>query len=131
MKYGDEAWKALPPAKRPSFYDLAKGDLTEPSPYECDGGELIGRDPRTIPVDILARYHQAEPGGAGNGRVVRAKCLHCCCHQESEIRKCTSLACALWPYRMGTSPFRKPVSAERKAASSERMAAAWRAKEAV
>lgn len=105
MLYGDAEWKALPIPQRPLFYDLAKGDLTEQSPYECDGGELIGRDPRTIPVDVLARYHRVEPGGAGNGRVVRAKCLDCCGDQESEIRKCTALACWLWPYRMGSNPF--------------------------
>lgn len=102
MRYGDEAWKALPMAQRPSFYALAKDDLTEP-----DGpcGHLVGRDPRQIPREVLSRYYPAEAGGAGNGRVVRAKCLDCSCGQESEVRKCTALACALWPYRMGTNPF--------------------------
>jgi hypothetical protein len=95
MRYGDAAWKALPIRERPSFYQLAKDDLT----VESDGGHLIGRDPRQLSKD------QAEPGGAGNGRVVRAKCLDCCCYQEAEIRKCTALACVLWPYRMGTNPF--------------------------
>jgi hypothetical protein len=75
MRYGDAAWKALPIPKRLSFYDLAKDDLTEPSPVDADGGELIGRDPRQLSKETLAKYYRVEPGGAGNGRVVRAKCL--------------------------------------------------------
>ena len=105
MRYGDDAWKALPISERPSFYALAKDDLMERSPIESDGGHLIGCDPRRLSKETLAKYYPVEPGGAGNGRVVRAKCLDCCCYQEAEIRKCTALACALWPYRMGTNPF--------------------------
>jgi hypothetical protein len=92
MRYQDSEWMALPLRDRPSFYDLAKDDLIELSPIEADG-HPIGRDPREIPKEVLARYFRVEPGGAGNGRVVRAKCLDCCCYQESEIRKCTMLAC--------------------------------------
>jgi hypothetical protein len=43
MRYGDAAWKA-------------KGDLTEPSPVEADGGELIGRDPRQLSKETLAKH---------------------------------------------------------------------------
>jgi hypothetical protein len=105
MRYSNAAWKTLPIPEQPSFYELARHDLTEPSQIEADGGELIGRDPRQLSKETLAKYYPVEPGGAGNGRVVRAKCLDCCCYQEAEIRKCTALACALWPYRMGTNPF--------------------------
>jgi hypothetical protein len=105
MLYGDETWQGLPVSERPSFYDLAKGDLAEVSPYAKDGGELIGRDPREVPKEILAKYFRVEAGGAGNGNVVRAKCLDCCCGQESEVRKCTAFGCSLWPYRMGSNPF--------------------------
>jgi hypothetical protein len=40
-----------PIADRPSFYHLAKTDLTEPSPVESDGGEVVGRDPRKAPSE--------------------------------------------------------------------------------
>jgi hypothetical protein len=56
---------------RPSFYQFAKE--------------------RQLSKETLAKYYRVEPGGAGNGRVVRAKCLDCCCYQEAEIRKCTAL----------------------------------------
>jgi hypothetical protein len=89
------------PSERPSCYHLAKADLIETEP----GGYEIGRDPRDVPRDILAKYYPPLPGGAGNGKVVRAKCMDCCCELASEVRKCTALKCALWPYRMGTNPF--------------------------
>jgi hypothetical protein len=120
MRYGDEEWKALALKDRPSFYSLAKDELTEPSPWESDEGELIGRDPRKVPREVLERYYDG--AGAGNGKIVHAKCLDCCCSQEQEIRKCTALACVLWPYRMGTNPFRnKPeLTEEQRGAQIER-----------
>jgi hypothetical protein len=72
----------------------------ERSPYPVDGGQMIGRDPRQ-----MAR----EEWGVGFGgpilAVIRAKCLDCCCNQQYEVRKCTTVNCPLWPYRMGTNPF--------------------------
>jgi len=37
--------------------------------------------------------------------VIRAKCLDCCVHQISEVRRCQAFDCDLWPYRMGNNPF--------------------------
>ncbi len=37
-------------------------------------------------------------------RAIRLKCLDCCNGQEKEIRECTIMTCALWPYRMGRYP---------------------------
>lgn len=37
-------------------------------------------------------------------KVIRAKCLDCA-HDPSEVRKCVSVTCPLWPYRMGANPF--------------------------
>lgn len=37
-------------------------------------------------------------------KVIRAKCLDCA-HDPSEVRKCVSVSCPLWPYRMGKNPF--------------------------
>lgn len=38
-------------------------------------------------------------------KVIRKKCLDCCCGQHSEVRKCHITDCQLWPYRMGKNPF--------------------------
>jgi hypothetical protein len=35
---------------------------------------------------------------------MRAKCVDCTNHQTKEIRLCTVITCALWPYRMGKRP---------------------------
>lgn len=40
-------------------------------------------------------------------RVIRKKCLDCCCNQHSEVRKCIITDCPSWPYRMGKNPFHK------------------------
>jgi hypothetical protein len=37
-------------------------------------------------------------------RVIREKCLHCCCDQPSEVRNCTVHTCPLHPLRMGKDP---------------------------
>jgi hypothetical protein len=29
---------------------------------------------------------------------IRGKCLDCCCYQPAEVKLCTSLGCALWPF---------------------------------
>src|SRR5262245_27475621 len=41
-------------------------------------------------------------------KVIRAKCLNCCCDQPAEVRRCAITGCPLWPYRMGRNPFAKP-----------------------
>ena len=73
----------------------------EPSPVLADGGHLIGKDPRTIPVDILRRLQ----GPSTPAKAIRAKCLECCCGDASEVRKCVAADCSLWPMRVGTNPF--------------------------
>jgi hypothetical protein len=59
-------------------------------------------------------------------RVIRAKCLDCSAGMESEVRKCTAIGCALWPYRMATNPFRTPreMTPEQREAGAARLAAA-------
>ena len=85
----------------------------EPSPYDADGGHLIGRDPRTI--TDWSDY----PGQRLVGlRAIRAKCLDCS-HTQSEVRKCTAVSCPLWPLRMAAVPkgYRPPIdAAERRTA---------------
>lgn len=78
-----------------------------------------GLDPRQLSRDVLEQCgHYAKPAMA----IMRAKCLDCCAGQPSEVAKCTSVGCALWPYRMGCSPFRAPPS-EAQRANARRMAA--------
>lgn len=65
-------------------------------------GETQGHDPREMPTSLLERLgHTKSPLLT----VARAKCLDCA-HTASEVRKCTAVDCALWPYRMGTNPFK-------------------------
>jgi hypothetical protein len=103
--------------------DSARAILLEPSPYEVDGRELIGRDPRKISLEEFARAGvEGTQAGGGGLEVIRARCLDCCCYQADEVRKCVSVACANWPYRMGGNPFRKMnLSEGERAARSERM----------
>jgi len=77
--------------------------LTEQSPFAVDGGERIGRDPRRIAIN---EFDAAGIVCSPILAVVRAKCLDCCGGQSDEVRKCISIRCALWPYRMGSNPFR-------------------------
>jgi hypothetical protein len=67
-----------------------------------EAGLAIGRDPRDMGRDeLVALGHGKQP----LLKVIRARCLDCCCEQPSEVRKCTAVRCANWPYRMGSDPF--------------------------
>jgi hypothetical protein len=71
------------------------------SPYESDGGHVIGRDPRQVPLaEIRLLQHPESPIKA-----IRAKCVDCSGGNAAEARKCTAVFCPLWPMRMGVSPF--------------------------
>ena len=83
--------------------ESALSDLRQPSPFPGDDGELIGKHPGEVPLEILSRYH----GEKNPLKALRARCLDCCCQQPSEVRKCTAVACPSWPFRMGTNPFRE------------------------
>jgi hypothetical protein len=102
--------------------EAALADLREVSPFPADDGELVGKDPREAPLEILSRYHQAK----NRLRAIRERCLDCCCQQPSEVRKCTAVACPSWPYRMGTNPFREKrvMTPEQRLAMGERLARA-------
>ncbi|UVC08258.1 hypothetical protein IHQ71_24405 [Rhizobium sp. TH2] len=73
------------------------------SPYEADGGRLIGSDPRQVPLaDIRLLGHKESPIKA-----IRAKCIDCSGDNVAEARKCVAVNCALWPFRMGSNPFHR------------------------
>jgi len=84
-------------------------DFLEISGTISDGGTWIGKDPRRIPTEILAQRFAAK----NPLRALRARCLDCCCGQPNEVRKCISVDCPSWPFRMGKNPFRrKPKMSE-------------------
>lgn len=74
---------------------------------------------QTSKSEFASLGHEAQPILS----VIRAKCIDCCCGAYSEVANCTSMKCALWPYRMGTNPFRngRTFTEEQKAASADRM----------
>ena len=74
--------------------DVALATLRE----TADDGELIGRDPRKVSPEEWAR---AGISGRAILGAIRAKRLDCCVFQIDEVRKCTAVGCAPWPYRMG------------------------------
>ena len=84
--------------------------LLEVSPFADDGGELIGRDPRTIPAEDW----EGTPGRLGL-KAIRAKCLDCA-FIPSEVRKCVQTDCPLWALRMGSVP--KGYKSARRSASA-------------
>jgi hypothetical protein len=73
-----------------------------PNGHEIKGGEKIGRDPREMEVSELNGLGHTK---APLLRAIREKCIDCCVGQQSEVRKCTTFNCTLWPYRMGKNPF--------------------------
>ena len=51
----------------------------------------------------MPKIHRANYDKAMSGRsmkaAIKAFCLECVCGQKEEVRLCTDLACALYPYR--------------------------------
>lgn len=54
-------------------------------------------------------------------KVIREKCLDCCCGSIKEVALCTAERCPLWPWRMGKNPYRKPPSESQREASRLKM----------
>jgi hypothetical protein len=77
--------------------------VDEESLFEIEAGEKVGRDPRTLTPGDLAMAG-IEPSPVLDA--IRAKCVDCSGGSRSEVAKCVSVYCALWPFRMGTNPFR-------------------------
>lgn len=91
----------------------------EKSPYQSDNGALIGRYP-----DELTEAELETLGFSRQSvyKTIRAKCLDCCGGQQDEVRKCVSITCPLWIFRMGKKPkaYRAEVSDEQREAAAER-----------
>jgi hypothetical protein len=98
--------------------------LLEISGQEADGRELVGRKLSDVPSKILSSYY-AEKNPL---KAIRLRCLDCCCGSAGEVRKCISVNCPSWPFRMGVNPFRKKrtMPVEQKREMAERLARARR-----
>jgi hypothetical protein len=98
---------------------MERRDLLEISPFQSDDGELIGKYPSDVPLEILSLKFRAQ----NPLKAIRERCLDCCCGNSSEVRKCTAIDCPSWPFRMGTNPFRqkRSLSAEQKTDLVERL----------
>jgi hypothetical protein len=65
-------------------------------------GNVIGQDPRRLSTDELRELgHRGKP----LLQAMRRRCIDCCGGKKDEVRRCTAVACPLWPYRMGTDPW--------------------------
>jgi hypothetical protein len=63
-------------------------------------GENEGLDPRFLPKETLRELgHPESPIAA-----IRANCIQCSGGSVGEARKCQSLLCPLWTFRMGVNP---------------------------
>jgi hypothetical protein len=74
------------------------------STIEIVNGKSQGRDPRSMTQTELIEAGHTK---AGFYEIVRRKCVWCQNNKSHAVRKCVTVACPLWPYRMGTNPFTK------------------------
>ena len=95
-------------------------------PYLCDdkGKHCVGRDPLTIPTEILtlaghprrrtrdliAAFNNAT-GGENLGlervsgyRAIGGWCLRCLDGNAPQVRRCSTINCPFWPHRLGRNP---------------------------
>lgn len=47
-------------------------------------------------------------------KAIRKKCLDCCNYQSKEVRLCTIINCAIYPYRFGRRPDKVTVDTLKK-----------------
>jgi hypothetical protein len=45
-------------------------------------------------------------------KAIRFQCIECMGFSAFEVKKCTSVLCSLYPYRLGTNPDRKGIGGE-------------------
>lgn len=79
---------------------LDRATYLEPSPYESDGGQPIGKHPKDVSMTDLRALGHFSPI-----RAIRAKCIDCSGNSIAEARKCTAVLCPLWAFRMGSNVF--------------------------
>ena len=83
-------------------------------------GQEIGRDPREMTPDELKKLgHVRKPVL----QAIRERCVDCSGGSVNEVRLCPAVACAAWPFRMGTDPWRvkRVMTEEEKSALRHRL----------
>lgn len=103
-----------PVSDRHSVTGLSRAERAE----LLTGPDGAGLRPADVAADVLIRCgHEPIPVLS----VIRRKCLDCSGDSASEVARCSSIDCALWPFRMGSNPFRaaRQLSPERLAALLE------------
>lgn len=77
-----------------------RNTYTKISPYQADGGEIIGKRPSELTREELEDLgHPQSPVKA-----IRAKCRDCV-YSDTEVMKCVQYTCPLWPMRLGKNVF--------------------------
>jgi len=84
---------------------------------QCDGDD-VGRDPRRMSADELTQLGHSRVSPL---RALRLKCLDCCNDSAQEVRLCTAVGCASWPFRMGKNPWRRKLDPQERAALRARL----------
>lgn len=85
---------------------------------EQRGGFDVGRDPRCMRTDELEQLGHARVSPL---RALRLKCLDCCNESAQEVRLCTAVDCASWPFRLGKNPWRRKLDPQERAALQARL----------
>lgn len=82
----------------------------------------VGRDPRQMTAaELAALGHRKRP----ILDAIRQNCIECCSGNQAEVRRCSMIACPMWPYRMGSNPFvSRDYTEEQREAARTRLAAA-------
>lgn len=55
-------------------------------------------------------------------KIIRLKCLECCCWNDAEVRKCTIPDCILYRYRFGKNPVKRIMTEKQRKACAESFA---------
>lgn len=102
----------------PEGYEPENNDFWEQLTEPGEDGERVGRDPLTLPLDLLiAAGHpdrrtrsilavledELMVEGMKHKTQLRQQC-HECVENTAEIRRCAVIDCPIWPYRMGHNP---------------------------
>lgn len=81
-------------------------------------GDDVGRDPRAMSADELTQLGHSRVSPL---RALRLKCLDCSNESSQEVRLCTAVGCASWPFRMGKNPWRRKLDPQERAALQARL----------
>ena len=81
-------------------------------------GDDVGRDPRAMSADELTQLGHSRVSPL---RALRLKCLDCCNESSQEVRLCTAVDCASWPFRMAKKPWRRKLDPQERAALQARL----------